>query len=571
MRPEVQQFDALVAELTAPGAPFALNEVAIDGVSYRNYAELPANLGEYFRHMLNHGDKEFAVYLDQRYTFAETYARSAAFATALKEKLGVAKGERVAILSRNNPQWMMSFIGTLASGVVAVPMNAWWTTEELDYGLRDSGAKVVIADRQRIERLAPLVDSLGLTLIAIDDCSDLPVAALAFDDLLAEYAGAAMPAVEVDCDDHATIMYTSGSTGHPKGALSSHRGILSALYSWMLMGVVSKQVDIEATAGEPRQPCGLLTIPLFHCTGSHSAFLLSLVAGRKLVIMHKWDVQEALRLIEEEKVTWFNGVPTMSAELQEAARTSDRDLSTLKDIFSGGAARPPDQVGKLASTFSKSTPGSGYGLTETNALGAVNSGAFYIANPGSTGRAVPAVTEFRITGPGGEALPVGERGEVCMKSPANVLGYWNKPEATAEAFRDGWFHTGDVGYMDEEGFLYIVDRIKEIIIRGGENISCLEVEAAIYSHPAVAEAAVFGLPDERLGEVVGAALLLHEGHSLDEAALREYLAGHLASFKVPAHIWFRDEQLPRIATGKIFKRQLKADYASALAHQAVNA
>ncbi|TXS96510.1 acyl--CoA ligase [Parahaliea maris] len=571
MHPEVEKIDALVAEMTAPGAPFALNEVEIAGVHYRNFADLPANLGEYFRVMHNHADKEFAVYRGQRYTFAETWAHSAALATALRHRLGVAKGDRVAILSRNNPEWMMTFIATLATGVVAVPLNAWWTTEELDYGLRDCGARVVVADRQRIERLAPLVDSLDLILVAIEDCGDLDVPAVRFSQLLEDFAGCDMPQVAVACDDYATIMYTSGSTGHPKGALSSHRGILSALYSWLLMGVVNKQLAAAEPEAEVFQACGLLTIPLFHCTGSHSAFLLSLIAGRKLVIMHKWDVEEALRIIEEERVTWFNGVPTMSAELQEAARYSDRDLSSLKEIFSGGAARPPDQVGKLAGTFHKSSPGSGYGLTETNALGAVNSGALYIANPTSTGRVVPAVTDFCIMAPDGSALPAGERGEVCMQSPANVLGYWNKPEATAEAFRDGWFHTGDIGYMDEDGFLYIVDRLKEIIIRGGENISCLEVEAAIYSHPAVAEAAVFGLPDERLGESVGAAILLHEGQALSEAGLREFLQEHLAGFKIPAHIWFRDEQLPRIASGKIFKRQLKADYAEQVTGKVVGA
>jgi acyl-CoA synthetase (AMP-forming)/AMP-acid ligase II len=233
--------------------------------------------------------------------------------------------------------------------------------------------------------------------------------------------------------------------------------------------------------------------------------------------------------------------------------------------MAGGAARPPDQVGKISSTFKRASPGIGYGLTETNALGAVNAGALYVANPRSTGRVVPAVTEFRILGEDGRPLPLGERGEVCIKSPANVVGYWNKPEATAEAFVDGWFHTGDVGYMDADGFVYIVDRIKEIIIRGGENISCIEVEAAIYSHPAVHEAAVFGLPDERLGEIVGAAVVLREGASLDAAALREHVAQHLASFKLPAHVWFRSEALPRIASGKIFKRQLKADYAAELA------
>lgn len=568
MHPEVERFDALVASLTAPGEPFELDEVEVQGVRYRNYRALPANLGAYFQLMLNHGERDFAVYREERYTFAETYAHSAALATALRERLGVAKGERVAILSRNNPQWMMAFIATLATGVVAVPMNAWWTTEELEYGLEDSGARVVIADRERVQRLGPLVEKLGLTVVAVGDCADSGVPVTPFGDLLADFADRPMPEVEVATDDYATIMYTSGSTGHPKGALSSHRGILSALFSWLLMGTVSRQLEPAGDEEDALPPAGLLTIPLFHCTGSHSAFLLSLVAGRKLVIMHKWDAQEALRLIEAERITWFNGVPTMSAELQAAARDTDRDISSLKDIFSGGAARPPDQVGKIASTFRNSVPGSGYGLTETNALGAVNSGALYLAKPESTGRTVPAVTDFRIVDEAGRPLPVGERGEVCMKSPANVLGYWNKPEATAEAFVDGWFHTGDIGYMDEDGFLYIVDRLKEIIIRGGENISCLEVEAALYTHPDVFEAAVFGLPDERLGECVGAAVVPRDGAELDAPALRGYLAEHLAAFKIPEHIWFRDEQLPRIATGKIFKRQLKAGYAAELAGSA---
>ncbi|MCP5130454.1 MAG: acyl--CoA ligase [Pseudomonadales bacterium] len=565
MNAEVQKFDELAAALTAPGQPFAVETIDIGGIEYRNYSAMPANLGAYFLNMLRHADKDFAVYQQERYTYGQAYNHSAEFAMGLVERFGVRKGDRVAILSRNNPQWMMAFVAVTSIGAVAVPMNAWWTTEELDYGFQDSGAKVVVADRARIERLMPIAGRHDLHIVSVDDCAGLDIEHKPFAELVAEFAGAAMPDVEVAADDYATIMYTSGSTGHPKGALSSHRGILSALYSWMLMGVVSKQMAGEVESGAKYPPAGLLTIPLFHCTASHSAFMMSVIVGRKLVIMYKWDAQEALRLIEQERITWFNGVPTMSAELQAAAAKSDRDISSLVDIMAGGAARPPDQVGKISGTFKRATPGIGYGLTETNALGAVNAGAFYLANPNSTGRTVPAVTEFRILSEDGNALPAGERGEVCIKSPANVVGYWNKPEATADAFINGWFHTGDVGYLDEDGFLYIVDRIKEIIIRGGENISCLEVEAAIYSHPDVFEAAVFGLPDERLGEIVGAAVVLHEGASLSAEALREHMAPHIASFKLPAHIWFCGEPLPRIASGKIFKRQLKADYAAELA------
>ncbi len=566
MNPELEKFEQAVAQMTSSGQMFELNDVEINGYRYRNYASMPKNLNGYYQFMLMHSEKDFAVYRDERYTFAEGLQYSNEFAAALVDRYDVKKGDRVAILSRNNPQWLMAFIAITSIGAVAVPMNSWWTTEELEYGFEDSGCKLVIADRPRIANLTPFAAKCGLDIISVDDCSGLDATHTPFASLLQDYKGASLPEVEVAPDDHATIMYTSGSTGHPKGALSSHRGILSALFSWTLMGLASKSLEQQADENAPSfSPCALLTIPLFHCTGSHSAFLLSMIVGRKLVIMHKWDASEALRLIEKERVTYFTGVPTMSAELQVAAVGSDRDISSLKDIFSGGAARPPDQVAKIANTFKKSIPGTGYGLTETNALGAVNSGAFYIANPQSTGRAVPAVTDFKIIDPAGNSLPAGERGEVCMKSPANGLGYWNKPEATAEAFVAGWFHTGDVGYLDEDGFLYIVDRIKDIIIRGGENISCIEVEAAIYTHPAVEEAAVFGLPDERLGEAVATAIVLRDGLSLEAAELQAFLAEHLAGFKIPTHIWFRVDKLPRIASGKIFKRELKAVYAEQIA------
>lgn len=384
----LEQYAATVAALTADGQPFALEPVTVNGVDYQTYVTMPVNLGAYCAIMQQHGDREFVVYRDQRYSFAETWARSAALGAALQRKYGVAPGDRVAIVSRNNPEWMMAFIAIVSIGAVAVPMNAWWTTDELDYGIEDSGSRIVVADPERAARLAPIAERYQLRIVSVGNVSDLPLATEDFAALQAEFAGAAMPEVAVAPEDDATIMYTSGSTGHPKGAVSTHRGILAALWSWMLLGTANKMLA-GASAAPALPPVGLLTIPLFHCTASHSAFLLSLLIGRKLVIMHKWDVQEALRLIEAERITWFNGVPTMSAELQAAARDTERDISSLVDIFSGGAARPPDQVGKIASTFKHSVPGIGYGLTETNAIGAINTGAAYVANPASTGRLVP--------------------------------------------------------------------------------------------------------------------------------------------------------------------------------------
>lgn len=571
----IQHIDAAVTQLTATGQMFALEALEIRGHQYRSYLNQPQDLAAYYALMANHAAQDWVVHGPERYTYAQGLQHAAEFATVLQQRFQVRKGDRVAIAMRNNPQWMMAFMGITAIGAIVVPMNSWWTTEELDYGLRDSGARVVVVDPERAARMQPIASELGLSFIGVGEFGGTGVAAPDFMGLLQQVAGASMPTADTQPDDDIIIMYTSGSTGHPKGAVCTHRGVLAAIFSWLLMGNAS---NLAAGMGEqedqgenPKEadshrPCALMTVPLFHTTGSHSLFLLSLVIGRKIVLMHKWNVQEAMRLIEAERVTNFNGVPTMSAELQAAAQTSDYDLSSLREIFSGGAARPPDQVAKIAQTFRKSSAGSGYGLTETNALGAVNTGAFYVANPASTGRVVPAVTDFRIVDDTGREVPTGERGEVCISSPANVRGYWNKPEATAQAFVDGWFHSGDIGYMDEQGFLYIVGRIKEIIIRGGENISCIEVEAAIHQHEAVAEVAVFGLPDERLGEVVAAALVLRDGAVLETAQLQAFLGDHLAAFKIPKHIWVRAEALPRIASGKIFKRQLQADYTAELAN-----
>ena len=329
-----------------------------------------------------------------------------------------------------------------------------------------------------------------------------------------------------------------------------------------MMGSATKQVlnDFNKRVEAKYPPAALLALPVFHVAGSHSSFLLSVIVGRKIVIMRQWDPIEALKIIEIERITTFNGVPTMSAELQEEAKNSKRDFSSLAEIYAGGAARPPTQVEKIAGTFQGASPGIGYGLTETNGLGALNSGQFYIAKPGSTGRTVPAVTDIKIIDGAGKTVNAGHEGEVLIKSPANVIGYWNSTEATDEAFVDGWFYTGDIGYLDEDGFLFLVDRKKDIIIRGGENISCIEVESAFYSYSGIKEVSVFGLSDDRLGEVVAAVVHLKDETFLDEEDLRLHLSKQLAVFKLPKYIFQRDTPLPRVGSQKIAKRELRAEY-----------
>ncbi|MGI9294643.1 MAG: class I adenylate-forming enzyme family protein, partial [Pseudomonadales bacterium] len=380
---------------------------------------------------------------------------------------------------------------------------------------------------------------------------------LNFDGLLARHRGKELPEVVIDSDADASIMYTSGSTGEPKGAVATHRNVLSAIMSWALLGTAAK-MELGTVDVEPEHtPAALLTVPLFHVTGCNSMFLLSVLMGRKIVMMHKWRVDDALDLIEKEKITYFNGVPTMSRELQVAAKDTERDISTLEEIFGGGAARPPQHVKELKETFPEANFGVGYGLTETSGIATVNANARYSERPASAGKVTPAVTELKVIAPDGSEQPVNESGEVCIKSSANVHCYWNKPEATAAAFNDGWFHTGDVGYLDEDGYLFIVDRSKDIIIRGGENISCIEVEAALYEHDAVAEAVVFGVPDERLGELVFAVVVARKNEELDAEQLKSFATERIAAFKVPEHISVIHKSLPRTGTGKIFKRQIR--------------
>jgi len=549
---------AAIDGITGPEGPFPILEQEVDGVPQKVFGGLPGNLRDYFAFTATHGDKECLVDRDRRLSFTEVAKQVASLGAALAGQYGVAKGDRVAIAMRNSPEWCISFMAITSIGAVAVPMNSWWQGDELAYGLKDCEAKHIILDAARYQRLVAHLQDSTLTVIGVEnEGKTLPDDVDRLEPLLT--GEAVLPEILIEPQDPAVILYTSGSTGRPRGVLSTQRNVLSALGTWLAVGTAVAIASGTMGQEPEEQPAILLTVPLFHVTGLNSLFLLSLGIGRKIVMMYKWDIDAALEVIEAEKITHFNGVPTMSMELMNHPRRGEFDLSSLLEISSGGAARPADQVGTLIERFPGAKPSAGNGLTETNAVGCIIGDDDYVDRPGSVGQATPPLVDLRLVDENGNEVEQGQRGEICLRSPAIVSGYINQPAATEASFKNGWFHTGDVGYQDEEGFVYIVDRIKEIIIRGGENISCTEVEEAIYSHPDITEAAVFSVPDERLGEIVGAAVSVRADCDLDAQQVKEFLGDRLAAFKIPVHIEIRSDNLPRIASGKIFKKQIRSD------------
>jgi acyl-CoA synthetase (AMP-forming)/AMP-acid ligase II len=498
---------------------------------------------------------EAVVAGDERLTFADLDRVSERLAHGLVAH-GIGKGDRVALAMRNCPAWIVGYMAVLKAGGVATLLNGWWESHELEHAIQLAEPKLIIADAPRAKRIAARCADAAIVSLAIEEPVEQAIAPL----LAGADDSRSLP--DLSPEDDATILFTSGSTGESKGALSSHRAVTTGVYAYstgliVLLGILTR--DGNAPSGPMRT---LLSVPLFHVTGEVPVMLNSFVIGRCMVIMPKWDATEALRLIEKEKVTYFVGVPTMSLELMNHPDRHNYDLSSLRDITAGGAPRPISHVERLKHEFPNAQPALGYGLTETNAVGCANFWSSYAAKPASTGRAQRPLVEVSILGAGDRRLPPREIGEIGIRSAANISGYWRNPQATAETLMpDGTVRTGDVGYLDEDGYLFIVDRKKEIIIRGGENISAAEVEAECYACDAVAEAAVFGAPDERLGEVPMAVIHLKDGERLGDAELRAFLDGRLAKFKLPERIIFSSEPLPRLGTGKIDRRTLKAQYA----------
>ena len=551
------RIDAVTSLLTAPGGVMPVVTTDVNGISVPIIAAAPPSLSHYFAHFCAlHSDKTFLVDGTERLRFADVHAAAGKVAHALVSGYGIKRGDRVGIAARNAPSWIILYMGILMAGGVATLLNGWWQGGELADGIDDVGVSLLFADPQRAKRLQEANRAIMAEMIVID--LGLPTSE-ALAPIIAKATGdAALP--ELTGDDLATILFTSGSTGQSKGAYSNHRAVVQATFNYIIqaMGMLQVAVEDGREIKPDAQPAALLSVPLFHVTGAVPLMLVSFAVGRKIVMMPKWDARRAMELIEQEQITNFTGVPLMSFEIMTHPDRHKYDLSTLQGLAGGGAPRPVDHVRRLAEAFPDAPPALGYGLTETNAIGCGNFSTNYLEKPNSTGRASAPLVDLAILDDAGLPVPQGERGEVSIRTIANFSGYWNRPEATADAMTaDGYFRTGDLGYLDEDGYLFIVDRKKDIIIRGGENISCQEVEAAIYEHPAVAECAVFGLPEERLGEVVGAVVYCHPGQSVTAEGLSAFLGERLAAFKMPLRTWFSNEQLPKLGTEKIDKVDLR--------------
>ena len=546
-----RKFDATLAAITGPGGRITVEHDAKGRAYVGNF---PGTLPDFFRAFCAmNATTEGVITSDERLTFAELDQWSDRLARALVAR-GSAKGDRIGIAMRNCPAWIVCYMAIAKAGGVATLLNGWWQADEFRHAVDLAEPALIIADAPRAERLK----SGGCPVPLVRLAAERPLAE-ALAPLLESETDVELPLVGPE--DHATLLFTSGSTGGAKAALSTHRAVTTGVYVFAI-GLMTLKAIIESDGGQlANPPRTLVNVPLFHVTGEVPVMLNSFVIGRGMVLMPKWDAGEALRLIEKEKVTYFIGVPTMSLEMMTHPDRDNYDLSSLTDIAAGGAPRPVSHVQRLRETFQGANPAIGYGLTETNAAGCMNFWSNYAEKPASTGRPLKPFVEIAILGDDGSHLPTGERGEVAIRTAANAEGYWRDEEATRATFTDdGFMKTGDVGYLDDDGYLFIVDRKKDIIIRGGENISAAEVEAACYQCPAVAEVAVFGVADERLGEVPIA--LVHCREPLTEDALREFLEARLAAFKIPQRMIFFGDPLPKLGTGKIDRVTLKDQYAA---------
>jgi long-chain acyl-CoA synthetase len=574
--------------LTAPGQMFETERVTVHGLELTVWKNAPATLRQMLDLSLFHGSKDFLVYEDQHFTFDEHYRLAATLAQRLIDD-GVTKGDRVAIAARNLPEWVIAFWGAVLTGAVVVPLNGWWTTDELIYGLNDSGTSVLFVDEERLDRIRPRlseVSDLRTAVVLSEEPGrdarvgepDADVRLISFQEYLGEVdPNATPPDVALDADDDTTMLYTSGTTGHPKGAVGSHRNIITNFMNLAFSAQRSalRFAPPNTPGSESNQNAGLLSIPFFHATGCHAVLVPSTAVGGKIVMMHHFDAGKALKIIESERITAIGGVPTVAMQIIDHPDFSKFDTSSVKSIAYGGAPAPPELVRRLNALFPLGSPSNGYGLTETSAGISGNSGPDYVAKPDSCGPAYP-VNQVAIVPEDYEGLEPGDElprgpdvvGELWIKGPNVIRGYWNKPDATAKAFTNGWLHSGDIARIDDEGFIFIVDRAKDMIIRGGENVYSVIVEAAIFEHPDVEDCAVIGLPHPTLGEEVAAIVVLRPGRVIEAEEISRHVATRLAKFEVPTRVVFSSDVLPRNPQGKVLKRELRNTVVDQLSSQA---
>ncbi|MCC2979799.1 AMP-binding protein [Sphingomonas sp. IC4-52] len=562
--------------LTAPGAPFETREEVIRGVSLRTYVNAMNDLRQVFDLARGWGDREFIIYEGERQTYGEHFRAAGKLGRVLHDSFGVRKGDRLVVAMRNLPEWSIAFWAGMSIGAVVTPLNAWGIGDELAYGISNSGAPVAIVDGERLERLAPYLGDLKLDgLISVRTTDDHGTGAIPLDDLIgprdryAELPDDPMPDPGLHTDDPATILYTSGTTGRPKGALGTHRNVLTNVISITFgaaRATIRRGDPLPVPDPDAPQRVNLLPVPLFHVTGTNSMLIPTVIAGAKLILMHKWNPERFLELVETERVNGTTGVPAMVWQVLESPDFARRDLSSLDSYGYGGAAIAPELTLKFAELFPWFKPSQGYGATETSSVSIANSAEDYLRHPDSVGMPVP-VCDVKVVDEDGNELPRGQAGELWIRGPNIVAGYWNNPDATSQCFTDGWYHTGDICRIDDEGFVYLLDRAKDMLIRGGENVYCVEIEDVLVAHPDVMDAAVVGLPHRILGEEVGALVQLRPGADVTEMELIAHASRHLAPFKVPVRIVVRTEEFPRNASGKTLKPILREELIATHASQ----
>jgi acyl-CoA synthetase (AMP-forming)/AMP-acid ligase II len=548
--------DPRLRPLIGPGGPFEVEYVVVDGVPLRSFVQGPKTIVDAFRMSQSHDDLVHLVFESERLTFREVRLKALSLAHELRHGFGVAQGDRVALAMRNFPEFVVSFWAAALLGAIVVPLNAWWTSRELVYALDDASARVVVADEERLQRLTALAGTpgTGWSLIAVRTPKPEKYGSAPFEELTEGEPMRDEDIAALEPDDPVTILYTSGTTGHPKGALGTNRGTIANLMN-MAFAAARESLLSERRPVPSAQRGSLAGGPLFHI-GGIASIVGSAMSGSKIVLMRKWSADQALRLARAEGLTGMGGVPAMARQLLEHPDVKGDGLE-IRTFPMGGACVAPDLPRKVLEIFGDSVQIlNGYGATETTSAVVTNLGAEYAGHPDSVGR--PNLTaDIRVEDSDGLPLPTGETGELCFRSPQVVKGYWNRPADTKAAFVDGWFHTGDLGYLSEEGYVYVVDRLKDVVIRGGENVYSAEVEVVLFEHPEVADVAVVGLPEETMGERVCAVVVPRAGFHVELEGLRRFASRHLAAFKCPEALYLIEE-LPQTPTGKIAKLELRS-------------